>query len=177
MLHDAREASRALPSVTMPDAAWTKVDDTWLPSGWQQRGDLVVERYPDGQLSRLVRLVGDVASYELTLAHGQPRGRVTDHQERLVGERVLGREPAGGIDAARQRQRDRQRARAPLARGQLRVGGHRGGHRPMLHDARTASRGLPSVTMPDGAWTRVDDTWLPSGWQQRSLALLLNLRS
>ncbi len=80
MLHDAREASRALPSVTMPDAAWTKVDDTWLPSGWQQRGDLVVERYPDGQLSRLVRLVGDVASYELTLAHGQPRGRVTDHQ-------------------------------------------------------------------------------------------------
>ncbi len=63
-----------------PDESWVCVDEAWLPAGWEQRADLVVERYHDGQLRRVARMQGATCLYELTLEHGVPRGRQTDHQ-------------------------------------------------------------------------------------------------
>ncbi len=59
---------------------WVKVDVSWLPPGSEQRPDLVIELYDDGQLRRLARMRGEACICELQLAHAQARGRQTDHE-------------------------------------------------------------------------------------------------
>ena len=59
---------------------WTRVDASWLPTGWEKRRDIVVEFYDDGQLRRVARMRGAACIEELTLLRGVARGRQTDHE-------------------------------------------------------------------------------------------------